>query len=172
MTDLPEEKEQLVPSKNKKSKYQGKICIEENCNEPAKRINRCNRHASLHYYYTHEKHKPLHEQGWKKSFLKRKKKVFENLGNRCEICDEVVNWKLKPLNLQLDHKYYDANLRTRYIEEIDRGRSASTRALKEAEEHPEYFQLLCRDCHVIKGFSRTCPLKLQKCAKHFSTHPS
>ena len=149
-----------------KMKSQGKICIEENCNEPVKAYDRCKRHASLHYYYTHERNKPIQEQGWKKTFLKRKKKVFEKFGNRCKICDEEVNWKLKRVNLQLNHIFYDDNRRTRYDIEIDRARSASTRALKEAEEHPERFELLCYDCHAITGFSKRCPLKLQKCAKY------
>ena len=90
-------------------KYDGKICIEENCNEPAKRINRCPRHASSYYYYKNERNKPLHKQGWKISFVKRKKKLFEKFGNRCKICDEEVNWKLKRANLQLNHVFYDDN---------------------------------------------------------------
>jgi len=60
-------------------KSQGKICIEENCNEPAKAYNRCSRHASLHYYYTHERNKPIQEQGWKKLFLKGRKRYLKNL---------------------------------------------------------------------------------------------
>ena len=63
--------------------------------------------------------------------------------------------------------YYEGG-RTEYIKEIDGPRNVSTRLLKEVEEYPERFELLCFECHEIVGVAKTKPHKIRACAKYIT----
>ena len=103
----------------------------------------------------------------KESIIKRRKKYFNRFNNCCKICGEKPDWTLKKINLQFHHLYYEGG-RTEYIKEIDGPRNVSTRLLKEVEEYPERFELLCFDCHKIVGIGKTQPHKIIACDEYVS----
>jgi hypothetical protein len=63
----------------------------------------------------------------------RRKMVFERLGNKCFVCGLISNTKL-----HLHH-----------LRGFENHPMPSIKRLKEAEEHPERFTLLCFRCHEI-----------------------
>lgn len=77
-----------------------------------------------------------------KNFHERRFKIFELLGNECQLCKEPAK-----KGFHLHHVEYHS-IESNYPRN---SKSMVTRLkrLKEAEEHPERFALLCNRCHSV-----------------------
>ena len=142
-------------------------CAETECSVKIYAKKLCEKHYKRQLRVKERDSKPINEQKWKITTIKRRKKVFEKFNNCCKICGEKPDWTLKKINLQFHHLYYEGG-RTEYIKEIDGPRNVSTRLLKEVEEYPERFELLCFECHKIVGVAKTKPHKIRACARYIT----
>jgi len=138
-------------------------CTEVGCNLQVVSKGLCKKHYMRQRNQKEKETVPIKNRSWKKSIVKRRKKLVIKFGNCCNICGEKPDWSLKKFNLPFHHLIYGGN-RTEFIIEIDGDRNKSTRLLKEVEEFPERFQLLCLECHKIIGISKKHPNKVISCA--------
>jgi hypothetical protein len=140
-------------------------CSEIGCNAQACVKTICRNHYDKKYFKKRWKTSPeIVKKQVKQSVTKRRKKAFEKFNNCCKICSEKPDWTLKKINLQFHHLYYEEG-RTEYIKEID-GHKSNTNILKEVEECPERFELLCFECHKIVGIAKTQPYKIKACDEY------
>lgn len=71
---------------------------------------------------------------------KKRKKAEELLGGKCERCGEKEK-------LQFHHIYYI--------------KSYQANIQNEVVKHPEQFELLCQQCHVLTGIAKHSPHKIE-----------
>ena len=77
---------------------------------------------------------------WRDDYYKKKKEVYNLLGNKCVNCGED-----DPIYLQIDHVNNDG-----YIERAQKNGRQDIYVIKKYLETPERYQLLCANCNWAK----------------------
>jgi len=104
-----------------------------------------------YYYMSKEKKQKIFEQNKLKRILNRKN-LIKQWGNKCQKC----GYSEHPEILQFDHivPLYRGTNRIKKI--------VGDKMIKEVKEHPERFDLLCPNCHILKTHKEVQELLLLK----------
>lgn len=100
----------------------------------------CDRTAHRHYI---KEHPEKRKQYWKQSHTRIKELIFAQYDNRCNHCGHK-----DPRVLQIDHIYGGGRKERSKLKPW----GSRVRVLK----HPEDYQLLCANCHVLKTLGVKC----------------
>ena len=105
----------------------------------------------------------LHQQKLYEEYKIRREKVYVMLGNKCELCDGD-----KRKHFHLHHRYYHP-IESNYPRHSN-AMNVRFKRLKEAENCPERFALLCPTCHRVVTAFEFKKLKLEVLLKLIEPH--